>query len=202
MKNKAKRIVSAVCALAMCAAMLPAAAMAEETTTSGHVSENGVTIDKTATALDENDQTNVTLSIGGTEDKEDVAVLFVLDYSTSVDVRDAAADLLGELANKDNTNVKACVINYWADAQTGTWQSVTPETNTDELLAKPENSGGTNIHAGLLAAQAALSSQEINGYETYLITISDGITYLWTDEATGDTMSVWYQNRGNGANDI
>ena len=37
MKNKAKRIVSAVCALAMCAAMLPAAAMAEETTTSGPV---------------------------------------------------------------------------------------------------------------------------------------------------------------------
>lgn len=29
MKNKAKRIVSAICALAMCAAMLPAAAFAE-----------------------------------------------------------------------------------------------------------------------------------------------------------------------------
>ena len=32
MKNKAKRIVSAVCALAMCAAMLPAAAFADEPT--------------------------------------------------------------------------------------------------------------------------------------------------------------------------
>ena len=38
MKNKAKRIVSAVCALAMCAAMLPAAAMAEERV--GEISTN------------------------------------------------------------------------------------------------------------------------------------------------------------------
>ena len=196
MKNKAKRIVSAVCALAMCAAMLPAAAMAEETTTSGPVVKNGVTIDKTAMALDENDQTNVTLSIGGTEDKEDVAVLFVLDYSTSIDVRNAAADLLEELAAKENTNVKACVINYWADAQTGEWKTITSETNTDDLLKEPENSGGTNIHAGLLAAQEALDSEEINGYETYLITISDGLTYLWTEE--GVTQSVWYQQGSNG----
>ena len=198
MKNKAKRIVSAICALAMCAAMLPAAAMAEETTTSSAVtsSDGSVTIVKTATALDGNDQTNVTLSIGGTEDKEDVAVLFVLDYSTSIDVRNAAADLLEELAAKENTNVKACVINYWAGAQTGEWKTITSETNTDDLLKEPENSGGTNIHAGLLAAQEALDSEEINGYETYLITISDGLTYLWTEE--GVTQSVWYQQGSNG----
>ena len=64
------------------------------------------------------------------------------------------------------------------------------------------NTGGTNYHAGLLSAQKLLASDEIEGYTTYLITISDGITYLWTDEDTGATQSVWFQNIGNGPDDI
>lgn len=147
------------------------------------------------------DETNVTLSIGATQDERDVAVLFVLDYSTSVDVRHAAADMLEELASKENTNVKACVINYWADQDAGQWVTIDSDTNVSELLNATQT-GGTNIHGGLLKAQEMLSSDEIAGYETYLVTISDGITYLWTDEKTGETMSVWYQNRGNGPDDI
>ena len=55
---------------------------------------------------DENDETTVQLGIGSTEERNKVAVLFVLDYSTSVNVRNAAADMLGELASKDKTDVK------------------------------------------------------------------------------------------------
>ena len=158
------------------------------------------TLDKTATDLD-GDKTTVSLSIGGNSRKENVAVLFVLDYSTSVDVRDAAAYMLDELASKDNTNVKACVINYWADQDSGEWVDISADTDTDSLL-KQTQTGGTNLHGGLLAAQEALNSSEIANYETYLVLISDGITYLWTDEDTGDTMSVWFQNIGNGPDDI
>ena len=158
------------------------------------------TLDKTATELN-GDKTTVSLSIGGNSRKENVAVLFVLDYSTSVDVRGAAADMLDELASKDNTNVKTCVINYWADQDSGEWVDISADTDTDSLLEATQT-GGTNLHGGLLAAQEALNSSEIANYETYLVLISDGITYLWTDEATGETMSVWFQNIGNGSTDI
>ena len=183
-----KRIGAVLTALAMCAAMLPVSAMA-------------TSINKTADGLDDNKTTDVTLSVGSTQDTEDVAVLFLLDYSTSVSVRGAAADLLSALAEKENTNIKACVINYWADQDEGEWTTITPGMDTSGLLETTQT-GGTNLHGGLLAAQEALQSSEIAGYETYVITISDGLTYLWTDEATGDTMSVWYQNRGNGPDDI
>ena len=179
-----KRIGAVLTALAMCAAMLPVSAMA-------------TSINKTADGLDDNKTTDVTLSVGSTQDTEDVAVLFLLDYSTSVSVRGAAADLLSALAEKENTNIKACVINYWADQDEGEWTTITPGMDTDSLLETTQT-GGTNLHGGLLAAQEALQSSEIAGYETYVITISDGLTYLWTDEATGDTMSVWYQQGTNG----
>ena len=160
-----------------------------------------INITKTAEQLNENDETTVQLGIGSTEERNKVAVLFVLDYSTSVNVRNAAADMLKELASKDKTDVKVGVVNYWADADEGAWTDITSDTNVDDLL-KVTQTSGTNYHAGLLSAQKLLESDEIEGYTTYLITISDGITYLWTDEATGETQSVWFQNIGNGANDI
>lgn len=155
-----------------------------------------VTVNKVATPLDENDQTDVTLSIGSTESKENVAVMFVLDYSTSIEVRDAAADMLDELASKTNTNVKACVINYNAEADEGKWVTVDANTDTNALLHTDRESG-TNYHAGLLSAEQALQSSEISGYETYLVTISDGLTYLWTGD-DGVTESVYFQQGSNG----
>ncbi len=161
--------------------------------------DDNVTIDKTATDLVD-DTTDVTLSIGATEGKDKVAVMFVLDYSTSVDVRDAAADMLDELKTKENTDVKVCVINYWADADKGEWITLTSETDTNDLL-KATQTGGTNIHGGLLTAEEALESSEIEDYETYLITISDGLTYLWSDDE-GETQSVWFQTGANGEDSI
>ena len=156
-----------------------------------------INITKTAEQLNGNDETTVQLGIGSTEERNKVAVLFVLDYSTSVEVRNAATDMLKELASKDKTDVKVGVVNYWADADEGQWTTITPDTDVDSLL-KQTQTGGTNYHAGLLSAQELLASEEIEGYTTYLITISDGITYLWTDEETGLTMSVWYQTAANG----
>lgn len=160
-----------------------------------------INITKTAEQLNENDETNVQLGIGSTEERNKVAVLFVLDYSTSVSVREAAADMLQELTAKDKTDVKVGVVNYWADADEGAWADINADTDVDALL-KVTQTGGTNYHAGLLSAQKLLASPEIDGYTTYLITISDGITYLWTDEASGKTMSTWFQNIGNGETDI
>ncbi|MCD7775912.1 MAG: VWA domain-containing protein [Firmicutes bacterium] len=130
---------------------------------------------------------------------ENVAVLFVLDYSTSVNVRNVAGAFLTELASKENTNVKAAVIDYSAVAEATEWTTIDGNTDTsaETGLLKSKTSSGTNYHAGLLKAQGMLESEEIEGYTTYLITISDGITYLWTDETTNKTMTVPYKMEGN-----
>ena len=189
-----RRFLCGLTALATAALMVPLSAGA--VLRPEPVVSDGITLTKEATALDDNLQTDVTLGVQVGSGKEDIAVLFVLDYSTSVNVRNAAANMLEELADKENTNIKACIINYWADAQTGEWFTIDANTDAQALLATPDNSGGTNIHAGLLAAEQALQSRDIQGYETYLITISDGLTYLWTEGT--ETMSVWYQQGSNG----
>ena len=182
-----KRIFCGLTALATAAMVFPATAMA---------ANDSVNLDKVAQNWD-GQSTDVTLSIGATQGEENVAVLFVLDYSTSVSVRSAAADMLDELKTKENTNVKVGVVNYWSEADDGEWVTLDSNTNTDNLLAVTQT-GGTNLHAGFLEAQDMLSDSEIAGYTTYLITISDGITYLWTDETTGETMSAWYLQPANG----
>ncbi len=150
---------------------------------------------KTATELDENYETTVTLTVAGSQETQKVAVLFVLDYSTSAAVRQAAEDMLQELASKDQVDLKVAVVNYNRDVEVIGW--VDFDTDTTGLLDTSID-GGTNYHAGLLAAEDLLMSEEIDGYTTYLITISDGITYLWTDEITGITQSVWVEGKVDG----
>ncbi len=191
-----RRLLAALMALAMTTSLIPATAFADTTSDSS----GNVTIDKTATNLikeGENYQTTVTLSVGGTQDVENVAVLFVLDYSTSVSVRDEAGKFLTELASKKNTNVKAAVVDYSSVAAATDWTTIdsTTDTSGETGLLKSKTSSGTNYHAGLLKAQEMLKDDAISGYTTYLITISDGITYLWTDDDT--TMTVPYAMVGS-----
>ena len=91
-----RRLLSALLAMAMLLTMAPTVAFAVE----GDSGTSNVQINKTATDLDENDKTEVTLTVGAGEDKENVAVLFLLDKSTSQGMRDEAAEMLDELKNK------------------------------------------------------------------------------------------------------
>ena len=115
MKNKAKRIVSAVCALAMCAAMLPAAAMAEETTSS---TKWEISKSKTATNLDENYESQVTLSLPAADYEPIVDVVLVIDVSSSMkdadisEVKTAAHAMLDELEKKNNVDVNVGIVTF------------------------------------------------------------------------------------------
>lgn len=207
MKLKAKPLVSMVCALAMCAAMLPAQVLAdnqpEETPASTAVSsaDKSVTIDKTASDeyLNTSLETNVTLTVSGQETKDKVAVLFVFDKSTSTDVRNAAQDLIGELAKKDNTDIKFAIVNFDANAAVTTqveggsgWLDFdgSQADSYDQYFGYAGKSG-TNYHTGLLAAKDLLASPDIAGHDVYLITVSDGITYIWND---GDSPKTTWSN--------
>lgn len=207
MKAKAKRLTGLLCALAMGASMMPvpapSAAPAEAPAMSAVTSpDGGVTIDKSVSGeyLDQSLETTVTLTVSGSERMDKVAVLFVFDKSTSVDVRGAARDLMDALAKKENTDIKFSVVNFDADAAVQTndtgsgWMTFEPDqAHTYEKYFSYSGKSGTNYHAGLLKAKQLLASEEIAGYTPYLITVSDGITYIWNEDLSGDAepATVW-----------
>ena len=142
-------------------------------------------VDKTAIALNTEDQTTVTLSIGAEQGKENVAVLFLLDKSTSQGMRDEAAKMLNELKTKTNTNILYNVVIFSGDATSTGWCNIQDDAaleNTKENFVNKETSSGTNMVAGIQCAEEQMKSLPEEYGMTYLVTLSDGISYVWNDE--------------------
>lgn len=121
--------------------------------------------------------------------------MFVLDGSSSADtavVQEALA-LLEELriATGDNgAAVNVCVVKFKRQAYKSEWYDLATQFNDIKTAMETKYSGGTNIHAGLLAGQEALEEHKnISAAKKYLILVSDGSTYL-------------YSKDGNWANDM
>ena len=151
-------------------------------------------VNKTATDL-VNDKTDVTLSVGGKSAKENVAVMFLLDKSTSMGTRTEAAKMLQHLKGLTNTNIIYDVVIFSGTASSTGWKNISDDaayTDTQENFNNKEPSSGTNMPVGIDQAiqdMNALKSQYSTYAENaYLITISDGITYLWNEE--GKTYTV------------
>lgn len=151
-------------------------------------------VNKTATAL-ANDKTNVTLSVGGKSAKENVAVMFLLDKSTSMGTRTEAAKMLQHLKGLTNTNIIYDVVIFSGTASSTGWKNISNDaayTDTQENFNNKKPSSGTNMPVGIDQAiqdMNTLKSQYSTYAENaYLITISDGITYLWNEE--GKTYTV------------
>ena len=151
-------------------------------------------VNKTATDL-VNDKTDVTLSVGGKSAKENVAVMFLLDKSTSMGTWTEAAKMLQHLKRLTNTNIIYDVVIFSGTASSTGWQDISNDaeyTDTQENFTNKEPSSGTNMPVGIDKAiqdMNTLKSQYSTYAENaYLITISDGITYLWNEE--GKTYTV------------
>lgn len=160
-------------------------------------------VKKTATAL-ANDKTDVTLSVGGKSAKENVAVMFLLDKSTSVgNSRTEAARMLHYLKSLTNTNIIYDVVIFSGTASSTGWNNILDDKNFEDTLknfANQKTSSGTNMPAGIDQAtqdMETLKSQYSNYAENaYLITISDGITYLWNEDGKTYTVPL-LQKEGN-----
>ena len=159
-------------------------------------------VNKTATAL-VNDKTDVTLSVGGKSAKENVAVMFLLDKSTSQGVRDEAAKMLDELATKTNTNIMYDVVIFSGTASSSGWQDIQDSTTLDAIkdnFVGSNPTDGTNMSAGILKAKsdiASLKNTHKEYTETYLITLSDGITYVWSEVDQGKVYCIPVSATGN-----
>ena len=161
------------------------------------------TVNKTDTDL-VNDKTDVTLSVGGKSAKENVAVMFLLDKSTSQGkTRPEAARMLQYLKSLTNTNIIYDVVIFSGNATSTGWRNISDDNGYEDTVKKfanTETSSGTNMTAGIdkaLKDMGTLKSDYSNYSEnTYLVTISDGITYIWDEDGTTKTVPVAEKQAG------
>lgn len=84
--------------------------------------------------------------------------------------------------------MNVCVVKFKRQAYKSDWFDLS--TNYDAIKAAMETkySGGTNIHAGLLAGKAALAEHpNISPDKKYLVLVSDGSTYLYSKDGKWDS---------------
>lgn len=219
-----KRILACLLALVMLIGAMPVMALAAEPE-----AENWeVSKSKTATALDADGSTRVTLSLPSAEEKLASDVVFVLDTSSCVgEVMEQVSRLLAKLKTaqeKNNADIKVGVVVFKGSAFPmfgGELVSAEEAEKTlnkmnDEIQAVPPKpdgkpdidareqvvlnylkvdadfiNKGSNLHAGLLGAQALLKDDgAVKDSRKYVVTVTDGMTYYWNDKA-GSVYAVY-----------
>lgn len=143
---------------------------------------------KTATNLDKNYESRVTLSLPAAQETLESDVVFVLDKSTSADVEADAIEMLQNLNNQvseTGASVKVGVVIFNKEANVLGLTQLNDE-NMSKITGAIEQdiSSGTNTHAGLLAAKEMLDNDTaVAASRKYVIFVSDGITYLFDKTA-------------------
>lgn len=178
---KMKWILSCLLALALAPSITPSVVAAEEP-------EWDISRSKDATALNENNESTVTLSLPSAEENLNSDVVFVLDGSSSANtevVKDSLA-LLKELKTATENSgaaVNVCVVKFKRRAYKSDWYDLSNNYDAIKNAMETKYSGGTNIHAGLLAGKDALDHHDgVSADRKYLILISDGSTYLYSKD--------------------
>ena len=192
-----RRILAMLLAAAMLVTMFPAAMFAapktdtveDPTISSGLV--KGHSKSKTATQLDENYQSKVTLSLPSAEEELVSDVLFVLDRSSCTqETAEKAGNLLSALQesiSQSNASIKVGVVNFRDTAQVA--YELQPIDGLEEIdaiktaIATEPSGSGTNVEAGLeLAKQILTSDTEVEDSRKYVVLATDGLTRLFNDE--------------------
>ncbi len=168
-----------------------------------------VTVDKTATQLDENNQTDVTLNVGGNTVTTASDVVFVLDKSASTDIRQEAANMLDELMDRvgEGNTIKVGVVNFeqgvLEQLELTELNDANFETIQGSVIFHEVDSSGTNIYAGLLAGKDMLDADESVADEyKHLVLVTDGVTYLWGDGTENNVFSFYSESVANGEENL
>lgn len=158
--------------------------------TDGEVTPSLVNVSrsKTATVLDKDYRSTVTLSLPSAEEKLASDVVFVLDKSTSAELEDKALALLVDLkeeVRERGVMVKVGVVIFNRAAEVALQLTELTEENypTIEAAIKKTISEGSNTHAGLLAGKKMLDGDTaVEPHRKHLIFVSDGVTYQFCKE--------------------
>ncbi len=166
---------------------------------------------KEATNLDENFESDVTLSLPAGDYKGDLDVVFVLDGSTSTDedaLAENAAELLEDLADFENLNVKAGLVVFGGSVpilyendellvlSEGDNLDTIKTAITDKSYDKITGRSGSNLQAGVKAAQKLLDADEaVDNADKYLILLTDGGARMWVNDK-GEALFQTYAPNG------
>lgn len=146
---------------------------------------NGWTISKSKTAenLNSDFKSDITVSLPSSEEQLTTEIAFVLDESSFSDTHDSAVKLLDALkthAGHTGAKVQVDIIGFKRAAYNhGSFDLSTQYEKIQDAFNK-QNSGGSNLHAGLLMAKEILAKNtSIPDSRKYMILVSDGDTYLY-----------------------
>ena len=179
------------CFLLMLTLLLTTAVVAWGTVpTDGEVTPSLVNVSrsKTATVLDKDYRSTVTLSLPSAEERLASDVVFVLDKSTSAELENKALALLVDLkeeVRERGVMVKVGVVIFNRAAEVALQLTELTEENypTIEAAIKKTISEGSNTHAGLLAGKKMLDGDPaVEPHRKHLIFVSDGVTYQFCKE--------------------
>lgn len=180
-------------------AMVPSMAFAAD---DGNV-EWQISKSKTATNLDENFESDVTLSLPAAEEQLVSDVVFVLDKSTSSDLQNEALEMLEALkeqVSKTDAKVKVGVVIFNKVANVTEFKDLETQYDDIKTAITQEIKSGTNTHAGLLAGKEMLDEDtSVDNSRKYLIFVSDGITYYYCKD--GDYTKAYTTSALNGGDD-
>lgn len=204
-ESSLKRVKTRIATFAL--ALVVAFSMAMATPASAFaapVTKDGVTIDKTATPLNEDDQTTVTLNVDGTQEKTVSDVVFVLDKSASTDIREEAFNMLSELREQasEGNSINVGVVNFEQGVLEKLNLTELNEANystiRDSVIFHDAASSGTNIYAGLLAGKTMLDNDSsVDAQNKHLVLVTDGVGYLWDSGNPGEVYSIYSENTSN-----
>ena len=152
--------------------------------------------DKTATDLDENFESTVTLSIPGEEKVEDYDVVFVLDKSASAN--DEVTRVINEYVDtisSNNASIKTGIVSFYNKAV------IVKELNKQKIDSSTltVSGNGTNLPGGIQLGTKMLDDDtEVPADHKYLIVISDGDTHVFNKNNKVDgTPTVVLDKSGN-----
>ena len=159
---------------------------------------------KTATNLDGNYESKVTLSLPAAQKKTTADVVMVMDVSSSMkpldisEAKAAATELCNQLLEKNNVDIKIGIVTFDRVAHNITDGLVSVE----EAKAAVEGvavASDTNMMAGVMAGKEMLDSG--TGEDKYLVIMSDGIPIYWMEngEVTSKTLEKYSNNTLNGS---
>lgn len=146
---------------------------------------------KTATNLDDDYVSNIMLSLPSADEQLTTEVCFVLDKSQFSDTKDSAfqlLDSLNEAVQKSGAKVKVDVVGFNRAAFcNGSFDLATQYDDIKKAFDQTQ-SGGTNMHAGLLKAKEVLAQDtSIPNDRKYMILVSDGDSYLYCPDGGYNT---------------
>lgn len=179
------------CFLLMLTLLLTTAVVAWGTVpTDGEVTPSLVNVSrsKTATVLDKDYRSTVTLSLPSAEERLASDVVFVLDKSTSAELEDKALALLADLeeeVRERGVMVKVGVVIFNQAANVAFPLTELTEENYATIAdaIRETISNGSNTHAGLLAGKKMLDGDTaVEPHRKHLIFVSDGVTYQFCKE--------------------